>query len=131
MRKHKTVSNIINLKDYKPKISEAQLKKSIQDYLQVLENQGVLYWDRLNSGELLVLNKDESKRLVKLCRKGTADIIILFSKKVIYLETKKLGGEQGESQKEFEFKVKNQGAEYYLVDTYEKFLSMIDQEGIV
>jgi hypothetical protein len=41
------------------KSKESDLKSAISERLQYLENQlDNFYWDRLNSGELLVLNKN-------------------------------------------------------------------------
>jgi hypothetical protein len=104
---------------------ESDLKSSIANYLQILENQGSLWYERLNSGELLVLNKDGSKRMVNLCRKGTADFITIVRSHVIFIETKSKTGKQSPEQKEFQSKVESVGALYWLVDDFDKFLTKI------
>ena len=106
---------------------ESDLKSSISNYLQILENQGKLFYERLNSGELLVLNKDKSVRKVKLCRKGTSDFIVVVYGRVIFIETKRKGKTQSDEQKEFQTKVECVSAQYWLVDDFDKFLKLIDK----
>lgn len=102
---------------------ESDLKSSILDFLQIYENQNKLYSDRLNSGKLLVLNKDGSQRLVKLCKEGSADIYFIIYGRVIFIETKRAKGKQRESQKVFQNKVESVSATYWLVDNFDDFLN--------
>jgi len=106
---------------------ESDLKSTIYQYLTVCESMGKLWFERLNSGELLVLNKDQSKRLVKLCREGTSDFIVVAFGRPIFIECKKIGGKQSESQKEFQQKVESVGAIYWLVDNFEQFLNLMQE----
>ncbi len=52
-------------------MTEAELKRAVYEYLLILENQGKLWFERLNSGEAYKRYKDTSHRIA-LCRKGTA-----------------------------------------------------------
>jgi hypothetical protein len=106
---------------------ESDLKSSILDFLQIYENKGLIYSDRLNSGKLLVLNKDGSQRLVNLCKEGTADIFFIAYGRVIFVETKCKNGKQRESQKEFQSKVESVGALYWLVDNFQAFLDLFQE----
>ena len=63
------------MSDYKPKLTEADLKRSVEDYLTYLMNQGKLYFDRLNSGAVYVKRGDRTYG-VQLCREGTADFMV-------------------------------------------------------
>ena len=113
------------------KSKESDLKAAISERLQYLENQlDNFYWDRLNSGEILTLNQNGTKRLIKLCRPGTADLYFVFKGKLYYLETKKLKGKQRETQIEFQNKVEKAGAVYFLVDNYEDFEGYLKIIGI-
>ncbi len=110
-----------------PPMSEADLKLAVAEYLEILTNQGKLYADRLNSGEVIIL-QGQSRRRVKLCREGTADFLVLCQGKVIYLECKSSKGRQSPAQRAFELLVKAQGASYYIVrsvDELDGILSMV------
>jgi hypothetical protein len=109
---------------------EANLKSQILEYIQILENQGKVYGDRLNSGEILALNKDGSQRLIKLCREGTADIFFIIYGRIIFTETKRKGEKQKPQQKIFQEKVESVGAIYWLVDDFEQFLKLLSDFGI-
>lgn len=109
----------------KPK--ESDLKSTISDYLQILENQGLLYWDRINSGEILALNKDGSQRLIKLARPGTADLFFIVFGRITFLECKRKGEKQKPEQKIFQDKIENAGAFYWLIDNFEYFKQQIDK----
>jgi hypothetical protein len=116
------------------KLSERDLKLALEHYLTYKQNAGELYWDRLNSGTLLVANKDDSRRRVQLCREGTADFMVIqgthyevsdlfkavakseiVTPEVYFLETKSLTGRQTPAQKEFQAKVEAEGCHYILV----------------
>jgi hypothetical protein len=111
---------------------ESDLKSTITNYLITYESMGFLWFERLNSGKIKVLNKDGSTRMVNLCRKGTADFIVIFSKPLrpVFIETKRKNAEQIDSQIEFENKVKEMGFEYYVADTFEKFEKLMNELGL-
>ena len=106
---------------------ESDLKNTILDYLQILENKGVCVYERINSGELLVLNKDGTKRLVKLARKGCADILCIIYGRAIFIETKSKTGHQTKEQKEFQQKAESVSAIYWLIDDFDDFKNRIDK----
>ncbi len=113
--------------NYIPKLSEKDVKSSVVDYLDILMSQHRLWYDRLNSGEILALNKDGSQRLVKLCREGTSDYLIIIHGITIFCELKSSTGKQKDSQKEFEVLVVEQGAQYWLVNSFEQFKKLVDK----
>ena len=123
-------------------LSESDVMRQISDFLDVKMASGSLYWDRLNSGNAYVGNiYGENKWKISLCRKGTADIIVLKGIpfpmalrpeevpavicQVIYLEVKGPKGKQSQEQFEFETLVKEQGAEYYVVRSLEEVMEII------
>lgn len=120
---------------------ERDLQSQITDYLDIEMAAGRIYWDRLNSGEKVVRGPNRRPYKIKLCRPGTADLVVLKKKellympfdpkppytpyvqdpvkvhfcRIIYLEVKRPGERQEENQKIFEWLVKVQGAEYWIV----------------
>lgn len=107
---------------------EADLKLTVRDYLDVLMKQGKLWYDRLNSGTLII-GEGKSRRCVKMCREGTADFeviqgVILKGEyrlwpQITFIETKCKDGKQRPDQVEFQRVVEAQGARYVLARTLE------------
>ena len=108
-------------------MSEADLKLAVSEYLEYLTNQGKLYADRLNSGEVIII-QGQDRRRIKLCRTGTADFFVLKQGLVIYLECKSEKGRQSPEQKAFEILVKAQGASYYLVRSVDEIGRILRRE---
>jgi len=109
---------------------EGELKKAIEDNLQLRMNRGELFWDRLNSGAIFPHYGGKTYK-VKLCREGSADIFVLAAGdmtgcRVLYLEMKTRKGKQGEEQRHFEEDVTMFGAQYALVRTFDEYLKVIE-----
>lgn len=109
-----------------PPLSESAVKGQICDFLDVKMASGSLYWDRLNVGFL--------KNRIRLCRPGTADLIVLKGEfdsmfggfcRVIYLELKKSTGKQRDGQKAFQFLVECQCVEYYVVRSLDDVMEIL------
>ena len=123
-------------------MKESELKRAVEDFLQYEMNAGKLYFDRLNSGNLISLKGKKPYR-IKLCREGTADFMVIrlkqfqFSHKirpeedseatawfphcgVIFLELKGEKGKQRHEQKEFQSLVEAQGADYFIIRSIEE-----------
>ena len=110
--------------NYKPKLTEAQLKRQIGDYLEYGMNQGNWYYDRLNSGEIVAIF-GQSRRRITLCREGTADFYIIRKLnekplRIIFLELKSDKGKTSPAQNAFKKLVEIQGAEYAVIRSTEK-----------
>src|SRR3990167_2662206 len=128
------------------KISEADIKRAVEDRLQIAQNQGQLMFLRLNSGDFIEV-RGATRRRIKGCPPGTADFIVLQSVSfsltyagvspshqlpvipatiVTFIEVKKpKGGKQSEEQKVFEVKVRQFYARYFIlksVDELEEIL---------
>jgi hypothetical protein len=106
--------------------TEGDLKRTVSDYLDLMQNQHRLYYDRLNSGELITL-AGESRRRIVLCRPGTADFFILMNGRLIFIELKSPTGEQRKDQKYFEALVTWHGAEYYIVRSLDELLNIVER----
>ena len=57
---------------------------------------------------------------------GVSDLIVLFPKKVLFIEVKTENGVQSEKQKEFENILINLGFEYHLVRSLDQFKKIIN-----
>ena len=57
------------------KVSEAEVKLAVQQYLQYRQNQGELVFLRLQSGEIIEV-RGKTRRRVKLCPPGTYDFVV-------------------------------------------------------
>ena len=101
-------------------VSEANVKKSIEEYLMYKQNLGQLMFLRLNSGELIAM-AGKTRRRIKLCPPGTYDFVIFQAVKyelfhdgqafglcksrsacrVTFVETKSSKGKTSKAQDEF------------------------------
>ena len=90
---------------------ESALSRQTRDYLQILANQGYLWFTRLQAGSLIVAQGDKRYKL-NLCPAGTADWLILTQYQIIFWETKSSQGELSPAQKEFRDIVTKHGAYY-------------------
>ena len=103
---------------------EGTLKSTVENYLQVLENQGKLIFLRLNSGDFIEV-RGNSRRRVKGCPAGTADFEIIVGECTIFLELKSKNGKQNKEQKLFERKVKSFGCEYHIIRSFEELENVL------
>ena len=56
---------------------------------------------------------------------GVSDLVFAYNETVSFIELKAKGGRQTETQKEFQSHITQQGFEYYIVDSFEDFQSLI------
>ncbi|KKM02245.1 hypothetical protein LCGC14_1786330 [marine sediment metagenome] len=110
-------------------ITEGQLKVQIEDYLQYQQNAGVLYWDRLNSGDFIEVRGD-TRRRVRGCRKGTADLIILKGGRTLFIELKGRSGRLRPEQRLFGELVQSQGSFYGVVRSLEELMEVLSEEKL-
>ena len=111
---------------------ESNIKFAITERLQIYENQGkIIWWERLNSGEVIVLRGKKPYR-VKLCREGTPDFIVIrqldpqtMIPEVIFLEAKSDTGELSEAQEVFQQRMVGNGIGYYVVRSAQEVIDII------
>lgn len=98
-------------------MKESEIQSEIINYLQILENQGKLFFHRMNN--IPPVNKVNGvikfRRLPTGAKRGVPDIIVIKNGKFIGIEVKTKTGTQSTYQKEVEKNIKKQGAEYYVV----------------
>ncbi len=121
-------------------MKEADLQRAVSDYLQYKMNAGDLYFDRLNSGSVLVKRGVKTYR-VELCREGTADFMVVRkdiipaypthiaveAPQVIFLELKGEKGKQLPEQGAFQKLVEAQGASYFIIRSIEELEEVLDE----
>ena len=118
---------------------ESPVLKACKDWLQFQKNQEKLWFTRLNSGKLIVKNKDGSNRMVQLCEKGTADLMVVQQTtwidhlweerkkpRIIFVETKSTNGKLSLAQEAFRDMVIAQGAEYLLVKDVDEMIRVLE-----
>ncbi len=117
------------------KLSEAQIKSGIADYLETLQAMGKLWYCRLNSG-VFVMGEGKSKRVIRGTKAGTSDFLVIRrcyplgapnkdEVFVIFLEVKTEKGKQNLAQKSFEEQVTSQGHLYKIVKSVDEVISFL------
>ena len=116
------------------KQTEADLKRTVKDYLTYGENQGKWWFEQLNSGSAFV-GTPQHPRKIKLCREGTADFIVLKGDidtmlrprcRVVFLELKSEKGRWSPEQRAFKIIVENQGASYFIIKSIEQLMEILE-----
>lgn len=95
------------------KEKETDIQNTICDYLALKK---YFFWRQNSSGSF---QNGHFVRLPKYSMAGLPDIIIIHDGFFIGLEVKTGKGKQSDTQKEFEKKCKEAGAEYYVVRSIE------------
>jgi hypothetical protein len=99
-------------------MKESQIQRAIVQYLQLLENQGKLYFIRNNTYAGYLSHSPHVSRswhYTKQGKKGCADLIIFRPQEVIFCEVKSETGRQSPEQKDFAEKITALGYHYVLV----------------
>ena len=108
-------------------MKESELLKSATDYLQILENQGKLIFQRNNSFAGMVLHKNKTTGYIKNSKRGASDLIVFLPKgKYLCAEAKSIKGIQSEDQKLFEEKITKLGGNYAIFRNFEELKTIID-----
>uniref|UniRef100_A0A6H2A2Z6 Putative VRR-NUC domain-containing protein n=1 Tax=viral metagenome TaxID=1070528 RepID=A0A6H2A2Z6_9ZZZZ len=123
------------------KLSEAQVKQAVDEYLTYQMNQGNLWKARLNAGDFIEM-RGNTRRRIKGVGKGTADFIMIKpvfisiggyapripSVEVIFIEVKSTTGKQSPEQVDFENMAIGLGCKYALVRSIEDLERLASKE---
>jgi len=113
------------------RLTEADLKSAVTDYLQYQMNLGKLWFTRLNSGEAFV-KKGSKFHKIQLCPEGTSDFIVIKKWKVgvfcevFFLELKTIKGRQRPAQKAFQIIVEKQQGNYFIIRSVEELEEILN-----
>lgn len=103
-------------------MKESEIQSAIIDYLEILEQQGKIFFHRVNN--IPPVNKIKGKitfrKLPRGVKRGFPDILIIKQGKCIGIEIKNEKGQQSEYQTAIEKQFKNNCAEYYVVRSVEE-----------
>ena len=120
------MTRLNKIENGKPILTESQLMQAVSDYLQYAQNQGKLYYARLNSGSAFVKRGNKFYK-IQLCEEGTADFFILtkfqcglWIPRIIFIEVKSEKGRASPAQNAFKLLVEAQLAEYCVVRSLEE-----------
>ena len=112
-------------------VKETDIQATIIRYLSILESQGKLFFNRTNN--IPPVNKNRQGRIIGFRRlpvgskKGIPDILVIIKGKTIGLEVKTATGKQSKEQKDIENKFIKNGADYYVVRSYEEVKNILDE----
>lgn len=98
---------------------EKDIQSAICDYLAIKNH---FFW-RQNVIPAMTPG-GSMRRLPKYVKKGVPDIIVIKDGFFIGLEVKRKGGQQSDSQKEFEKGLKEAGGEYYVVRSIDDVINI-------
>lgn len=126
-------------------LTEAQVKQACEHYLTTAQNQGKLWYTRLNAGDFIE-TRGGSRRRIKGAGAGTADFVVIqkgqvhleyLGKKhgpevpisfVIFVECKSTKGKQSPEQVEFEALVKKINCQYVIVRGVEELQEVLERQ---
>lgn len=108
-------------------MKESDYQRTIIDYLEILEKQNKLWFQRTNNTAIYDPVGKRFRSLSKGQKKGFPDIIVFMNSRTIGLEIKTPTGRQSEEQKIMEQKMKEQGVEYYVVKSLEEVKKIIEE----
>lgn len=110
-------------------MKETQIQSQIIQYLQVLENQGKLWFTRLNN--IPPVNKGPNgkmtfRSLPPGSKRGIPDILILTKHRLIGVEVKTSTGKQSKEQEVVEDNFIKFGHEYFLVRSLDDVIDILE-----
>lgn len=115
-------------------VKETAIQAAIITYLGILENQGKIWFTRLNN--IPPVNKGADgkmmfRRLPRGAKRGIPDILVITKGKTIGLEVKTPTGRQSKEQKDVECHFKRHGQEYYVVRSLEEVENIMNKIEVV
>ena len=124
------------MQNCKPVLTEAQLKRQVQDYLEYGTNQGKWLYLRLNAGDFIEI-RGETRRRIKGCPEGTSDLLVIKGRfmedgrrfgrpRVHFIELKSARGKQSPAQGAFQKLVETQGASYFVIRSVEELEEILN-----
>ncbi|MGL5614513.1 VRR-NUC domain-containing protein [Cetobacterium sp.] len=107
-------------------MKESEIQSSIIDYLQILENKGKIFFQRINNTPVYDPKYKQFRSMPKGSKKGFPDILVIKAGKTIGIEVKTPIGKQSKEQKEIESKFKQHGQEYYIVRSLDEVIEILN-----
>ncbi len=121
--------------EMKLKLTEADIIRVINDYLQIQRNQGKLMYIRNNTGAIPIEDGKNKRRYIRFGDKGSPDFFVWekdyyldnpgFYTRSIAIEAKSDIGKQSKDQIKWQADFENIGGEYYIVRSLEDLIEGI------
>ncbi|WP_297635141.1 VRR-NUC domain-containing protein [uncultured Clostridium sp.] len=108
-------------------MKESEIQSGIIDYLQILENRGKIFFQRVNNTPVYDPIGKKFRSMPKGTKKGFPDILVLMNGRTIGFEVKTATGKQSKDQKDIESKFKQHGQEYFVVRTVEEVICILSK----
>jgi len=124
----------------KLKITESDIIKVINDYLQIQKNQGKLMFIRNNSGAIPIVDGKNKRRYIRFGDKGSPDFLVWLPfdnemesgfipmnrwVRAVALEAKSDIGKQSKDQIEWQADFEKLGGEYYIIKNIDNLIKII------
>ena len=97
------------------KQKESAIQKECLNLLQILENQGRIYFIRCNVFSGKIKRSNGSDGFIRQAKAGAPDIIVCFDGKFIGFEIKTESGKQSDLQKAAQLKIEKSGGKYFII----------------
>lgn len=127
-------------------LSEAEVKRGCEEYLQYAQNQGKLWFSRMNAGDIFVPYKNGVVHKYKGAGAGTADLIVIQAGQihleymgkqegpvaivtfVTFIECKSTKGKTSKEQDEFAELVRKLNCRYQIVRSVDDLIEVLKRE---
>ena len=108
-------------------MKESEIQSQIIDFLQILEKQGKLFFQRTNNVPISMMRNGKRvfRSMPQGAKKGFPDIIVVVDGYFIGLEVKTLIGRQSEHQKAMEKLIIENGGVYVVVRSLDDVINIL------
>jgi len=97
------------------KRKESDIQKECLQMLQILENQGKIYFIRCNVFQGKIKRSNGQDGFIRQAKAGAPDIIICVAGKFVGFEVKTETGKQSDLQKAAQIKIEKAGGKYFII----------------
>ncbi len=121
--------------EMKLKLTEADIIRVINDYLQIQRNQGKLMFIRNNTGAIPIEAGKNKRRFIRFGDKGSPDFLVFtkrwipywgYELKTIAIEVKSDIGRQSADQIKWQADFEKIGGEYYIARSLDELIKIIE-----
>lgn len=110
-------------------MKESDIQSSIIDYLQFMENKGVLFFQRTNNIPVSQIRNGKRvfRSMAKGQKKGFPDITMVINGLFIALEVKMPKKYQSKDQKAMQAKIELAGGKYFVVRSVDEVIRIVKE----
>ena len=104
---------------------EKYIQSACMNYLELLENQGKLYFFRSQAGAVHTIRGNGSKGFFRTGRAGAPDITVCYKGKFVGLEIKNEKGKQSAYQEQAQKQIEKTGGYYFIVRSLDELVKLL------